>query len=262
MYASPKRSGLISALVHVAVFALLLVTGKVVKTIPTLVDRGSIVLPSDLVKYQVTATEDGRGGGGQNDPSPAQRGHLPRITTRPFVPPSAHVENTQPVLSMEMAILGDPSIVVPAINLPVVGDPNGVLGRLSGGPGGPTGIGDRGNGGIGRRNGPGYGDGENPGVGGARAGFRDNVTQPRLISKIEPEYSDEARKVKLQGSVMLRIVVDEHGRAESIEVTHGLGLGLDERAVEAVRKWRFSPGTRGGRPVPTAALVEVTFRLL
>ena len=150
MYASPKRSGLISALVHVAVFALLLVAGKVVKTIPTLVDHGSIVLPSDLVKYQVTATEDGRGGGGQNDRSPAQRGHLLKITTRPFVPPAAHVANTQPVLSLEMAILGDPSIVVPAINLPVVGDPNSVLGTFSGGPGGPTGIGDRGNGGIGK----------------------------------------------------------------------------------------------------------------
>ena len=262
MYSSPKRSGLISALVHVALFALLLVTGKVVNTIPKLVDHGSIVLPSDLVKYQVTKVEDGRGGGGQNDPDPPQKGHLPKITPRPFVPPAAHVENQHPVLSMEMAILGDPSIIVPAINLPIVGDPNGVLGRISGGPGGPTGIGDRGNGGIGKKDGPGYGPGETPGVGGVRSGFRDNVTQPRLLSKVEPEYSDEARKVKLQGSVMLRIVVDEHGRAESIEVTQRLGLGLDERAIEAVKKWRFSPGTRGGRPVPTSALVEVTFRLL
>jgi periplasmic protein TonB len=262
MYASPKRSGLISALVHTAVFALLILTGKVVKTIPALVDHGSIVLPSDLVKYQVTATEDGRGGGGQNDPDPAQAGHLPKITPRPFVPPAAHVENTQPVLSMEMAILGDPSIIVPAINLPLGGDPNGVLGRISGGTGGPTGIGDHGNGGIGKKDGPGYGDADAPGIGRVRTGLGDSVTQPRLLSKIEPEYSDEARKVKLQGSVMLRIVVDEQGRAESIEITRGLGLGLDERAVEAVRKWRFSPGTRGGRPVPTAALVEVTFRLL
>jgi periplasmic protein TonB len=262
MYASPKRSGLISALVHAAVFALLVLTGKVVKTIPTLVDHGSIVLPSDLVKYQVTKVEDGAGGGGHNDPDPPQKGHLPKITPRPFVPPAVRVENTNPVLSMEMAIFGDPSIVVPAINLPLIGDPNGVIGRISAGPGGPTGIGRHGNGGIGDKDGPGYGPGETPGVGGVRAGFRDNVTQPRLLKKIEPEYSDEARKVKLQGSVMLRIVVDERGRAESIEVTHGLGLGLDERAVEAVRKWLFTPGTRGGRPVPTAALVEVTFRLL
>ncbi len=70
MYASPKRSGLISALIHGAVFALLLLTGRVVKTLPTLVDHGSVVLPSDLIKYQVTRTEHS-GGGGQNEPDAA-----------------------------------------------------------------------------------------------------------------------------------------------------------------------------------------------
>ena len=261
MYASPKRSVVISVLVHAAVLSLLLVTGKVVKLSPEYVDH-SIILPSDLVKYQVTKTDDGRGGGGQNDPDPPQLGRLPKITPRPFVPPSAHIENQRPLLSMEMAIFGDSSIVIPAVNLPLIGDPNGVLGRISGGPGGPTGIGSNGNGGIGNKDGSGYGDGERSGVGNSRAGFREDVTAPRLLSKVEPEYSEEARKVKLQGSVMLRIVVDERGRAESIEVTQGLGLGLDERAVEAVKKWRFHPGTRAGRPVPTSAIVQVTFRLL
>ncbi len=174
----------------------------------------------------------------------------------------AHIENTRPVIAMEMAILGDPAIIIPAINLPMVGDPNGILGVISGGPGGPTGIGTKGNGGIGNKDGPGYGPEGEPGVGGGHAGFRDDVTQPTLLFKIEPEYSDEARKVKLQGSVFLRIVVDEHGRAGDIVVTQGLGLGLDERAVAAVRKWRFRPGMRAGRPVPTTAIVQVTFRLL
>ena len=261
MYASPKRSGFISALIHGAAFALLLLTGRVVKTLPTLVEHGSIVLPSDLVKYQVTRTEHS-GGGGHNDSTPPQRGHLPKITLRPFVPPMAHLENARPVLAMEMAIFGDPTILVPAVNLPMVGDPNGVLGVISGGSGGPTGIGTGGNGGIGGKDGPGYGPEGEPGVGGAHAGFRDNVTQPTLLSKTEPEYSDEARKVKLQGMVLLRIVVDERGRVGDIVVTQGLGLGLDERAVAAVRKWRFRPGMRAGRPVPTTAIVQVSFRLL
>src|SRR5262249_20777245 len=100
-----------------------------------------------------------------------------------------------------------------------------------------------------------------PGFGG-RAGFRDDVTAPTLLSKIEPEYSDDARKAKLQGSVFLRIVVDERGHAESIEVTQGLVLGLDERAVEAVKKWRFRPAMRVGRPVPASAIVQVVSRLL
>jgi TonB family protein len=261
MYASPRRSALISALVHTVVLALLLLAGPVVRTVPKLLDRGSIVLPSDLVKYQVTRTEGG-GGGGQNDPAPPQRGHLPKITPRPFVPPMAHIENARPVLAMEMAIFGDPSAIVPVVNLPMVGDPNGVLGIISGGPGGPAGIGTGRDGGIGGKTGSGYGEGDRPGVGGSSAGFRDDVTQPTLLFKVEPEYTDEARKVRLQGSVLLRIVVDERGRAESIVVTQGLGLGLDERAIEAVKKWRFRPGMRGSRPVPTSAIVQVTFRLL
>jgi len=262
MYSSPKRSGLISALVHAVAFVLLLATGKVAKLLPPMVEHRNIILPSDLVKYQVTRTEEGRGGGGQDDPGPVRRGHLPQTTPRAFVPPTVRIDNLQPVLSMEMAIVGEPTILIPVINLPLVGDPNGVLGATHGGPGGPNGIGGgRGNG-IGDKDGPGYGDSGRHGVGNSRAGFRDDVTPPRLISKIEPEYSDEARKVKLQGTVLLRIVVDERGYAESIEVTQGLGLGLDERAVEAVRKWRFRPGLRGGRPVPTSAIVQVSFRLL
>src|SRR3954454_21908888 len=119
MLASPKRSGLISALVHAAVFALLILTGKVVKNLPTLVDHTTIILPSDLVKYQVTRTESGRAGGGQHDPDPPQLGHPPKASPRPFVPPMARVENQQPVLSMDMAIFGDPAILIPTINLPL-----------------------------------------------------------------------------------------------------------------------------------------------
>src|SRR5262249_48673277 len=110
--------------------------------------------------------------------------------------------------------------------------------------------------------GPGAGpDGDDGGLSG-RAGFRDNVTDPVLVWKTEPEYTDEARKAKLQGSVLLRIVVNEHGQAESITVTQGLGRGLDERAIEAVRKWRFRAGRRAGKPIPTIAIIQVTFRLL
>jgi TonB family protein len=189
-----------------------------------------------------------------------RRGDLPKITTRPFVPPTTHIENEHPVLSMDMAIFGQPAVLIPVVGL--IGDPNGILGAIGGGPGGPNGIGGGEGNSIGNKRGNGYGDDGGDGVSGYRGGFRDNVTQPTLLSKVEPEYSDEARKVKLQGSVFLRIVVDERGHAESIEVTQGLGLGLDERAIEAVKKWRFKPGMRGGRPVPTSAIIQVTFRLL
>jgi TonB family protein len=262
MYASPKRSGLISALVHAGVFALLILTGKVVKILPPLKDHGSIILPSDLVKYQVTHIESGRSGGGQHDPDPPQRGKLPKISTHPFVPPTAHIENQQPVLSMDMAIFGNPAIIIPAINLPLIGDPNSLSSAPSGGPGGPTGIGNNGKRGIGDKGGDSYGNSNDPGVGDVRTGFREAITEPKLITKVDPIYSDEARKTKLQGTVVLRIVINERGLAESIEVSQGLGLGLDERAIEAVKKWRFRPAMRGKMPVPVSALVQVTFRLL
>src|SRR6185437_5631515 len=123
------------------------------------------------------------------------------------------------------------------------------------------GIGGGHDGGIGDKNGPGAGDGDALGVGG-RSDFREAITQPVLLSKVEPEYSEEARRTKLQGTVLLRVVVNERGAAERIVVSHGLGLGLDERAIDAVRKWRFRPAMRGRRAVPAAALVEVSFRLL
>lgn len=88
------------------------------------------------------------------------------------------------------------------------------------------------------------------------------MTAPTLVSKVEPEYSEEARKAKYQGSVELYVEVDASGRARNVRVLHSLGLGLDEKAMEAVAKWRFKPGTKDGKAVTVMALIEVTFRLL
>ncbi len=88
------------------------------------------------------------------------------------------------------------------------------------------------------------------------------VTAPRILSKVEPAYTDEARAAKYQGSVELSVEVGTDGVPQKIVVKRGLGLGLDEKAVEAVSKWRFQPGTRFGVPVTVAATVQVSFRLL
>lgn len=89
-----------------------------------------------------------------------------------------------------------------------------------------------------------------------------DVTSPRLKSKVEPGYSERARKAGLEGVVMLSIEIWEDGRPHNIRVMRGLGLGLDEQAVEAVKQWRFSPGEKDGKPVKVQAQIEVTFRLL
>ena len=83
-----------------------------------------------------------------------------------------------------------------------------------------------------------------------------------LIHKVEPEFSEEARKAKYQGEVVLSIEIAADGTPRILRVVSGPGLGLDEKAVEAVRQWRFKPAYRDGRPVDSTAMVEVHFHLL
>jgi TonB family protein len=85
------------------------------------------------------------------------------------------------------------------------------------------------------------------------------VTAPFVSSRIEPRYSDEARLAGLSGTVILHLVVSEGGKARDIVVGHSLGMGLDERAIEAVSQWKFKPGTKDGKAVPVFATVEVRF---
>ncbi len=88
-----------------------------------------------------------------------------------------------------------------------------------------------------------------------------DVSAPILINKVEPEYSQEALKAKYSGTVLLSIVVDANGTPRDIHVIRPLGLGLDEKAIEAVMNWRFRPGMKGGHPVATQAQIEINFRL-
>jgi len=87
------------------------------------------------------------------------------------------------------------------------------------------------------------------------------ITAPTLIRKVEPEYSEEARAAKFQGTVLLYAEVDPSGKATNIKVARSLGLGLDEKAIEAVRQWKFKPGMKGDTPVTVAVTIEVNFRL-
>jgi protein TonB len=87
------------------------------------------------------------------------------------------------------------------------------------------------------------------------------ATIPQVIYNPEPSFSDEARKAKQQGIVVLMLVVGKDGHTYDIRVRQSLGMGLDEKAIEAVSHWRFHPATRNGLPVATQIAVEVDFRL-
>jgi len=107
--------------------------------------------------------------------------------------------------------------------------------------------------------GAGYGPGVGPGSGYCIGG---GVTAPRPIYAPEPEYSEEARKAKYQGTVVLWMVVGPDGRCpRDIRVARSLGMDLDEKALQAIRTWRFEPGRKGGEPVAVQVDVEVSFRL-
>ena len=88
------------------------------------------------------------------------------------------------------------------------------------------------------------------------------VSAPRVASKQEPEYTEEARIARLQGTVTVSLVVGEDGMQRNIRVLKSLGLGLDEKAIDAIGLWRFTPGEKEGKPVPILATIEVNFRLV
>jgi TonB family protein len=99
------------------------------------------------------------------------------------------------------------------------------------------------------------------GIGGGIYSIGGGVTEPRLLFQLQPEYSDDARKARAQGTVELMIVVQPDGSVEFREFVRRLGYGLDQKAVEAVRQWKFAPSTRDGKPVPVLVSVVVNFAL-
>ena len=207
------------------------------------------------------ADHGGGGGGGDRSPLPASKGRLPKQALRQFTPPMAVVNNLNPKLTMEPSIIVPPDVKLPNVRTCAkYGDPLAKIGPLSNGPGSGGGIGSGSGGGVGSGKGGGFGPGEGGGVGGGVFRVGGGVTAPALLFKVEPEYSEEARKAKYQGTVLLYVQVDPSGKAVNMRVLHSLGLGLDEKAMEAVKKWKFKPGIKDGKPVTVEAQIEVNFR--
>jgi protein TonB len=163
--------------------------------------------------------------------------------------------NPNPKLAMDPSLLGPPDLKVPSPNLPNFGDPLASAMSDSLGRGNGTGIGSGSGGGLG----PGEGGGTGGGV--FRAGVN-GVGTPECIYCPDPLYSDEARKAKYAGSVVLDVIISADGRVTNIRVAKGVGLGLDEKAIESVKQWRLKPALGpNGKPVAVRMPIEVTFRL-
>lgn len=254
------RAGFSSLLIHMAVIGLVFWIGSlkpVQKAVMQVVDI--VAPPLSAYMPEKKDTMHGGGGGGTRAPLDASKGKLPKIAPRQFTPPRVDPPEN-PKLPMVPTIVSE--VQPPDVNMPNYGDPMSHLGIPSNGTGIGGGIGSGAGGGVGSGKGPGVGPGSGGGFGGGAYRIGGGVSPPSVLSKVEPEYSEEARKAKWQGTVVLQLVVDEHGLPRDMKVTRSLGLGLDQKAIEAVGKWRFKPGMKDGKPVPVIATIEVNFRLL
>lgn len=205
----------------------------------------------------------GGGGGGSNDLIDPITGRNPRFDRVPLTPPQVPVlEN--PKLAIDPAVAVPPDIKLPDnASLPNIGvhtSTNVTL--ISNGPGTEAGMGSGPGHGLGPGKGDGYGPGFDQGVGtGVYQAGVGGVSNPVPIVTPEAEFSDEARRAKYQGVCMIAIIVDAHGNPQNPRVMRSLGMGLDEKALESVRRYRFKPAMKDGRPVPAMITVEVDFRL-
>lgn len=219
----------------------------------------TLVFPVNPDALRVSLRSGGGGGGGL-EVLPPSHGRPPVFEVIPRAPASTHQFET-PRLAVPPALQGEPRLVPVRLDIEL-GSPWGAVGPPSDGPGSASGIGGGDGGGIGDDDGPGLGLGQGGGVSGVHRLGQPGVTRPRLVHRVEPDYSEEARKAKWQGRVVLSIEVWPDGRAHNIRIVEPLGLGLDEQAVRAVRLWLFEPGRKDGTAVKVQARVEVSFRLL
>jgi len=222
-----------------------------------------VFAPTDISPYVMKPAPDkvgGGGGGGDRDKFQASKGALPKQSLEQITPPAVVIRNENPKLPVEATVVVPPSIVLPHSGQ--LGDPlSNILGPPSSGTGSGGGIGSGSGGGVGSGHGPGVGPGWGGGIGGGVYRVGGGVSAPKVLYAPDPEYSDEARKAKYQGTVVLWVVIGPDGRPKDIRVQRSLGMGLDQKAVEAVKLWKFEPARKDGQPVPVQINVEVSFRL-
>ena len=258
-----SKAGVTAVIVHIVAVALALFIGTNPAVQKMVKDHVSLIAPAPFEPKMAPKKDlsGGGGGGGAKAPTPVSQGKLPKVAPKQFVPPMiAQVE--KPKIAIDPTIMAPPDANLPQITAPDFGDPLSKYKLPSNGTGSGAGMGGGSGGGVGNGKGGGYGNGSGGGVGGGAFKIGGGVSAPKVIFQVEPEYSEDARKAKFQGTVVIALVVDEKGNPRDIRVVRPLGMGLDQKAIEAVEKWRFRPGQKDGKAVPTQATIEVSFRLL
>ena len=264
-YNYKKNGALGSTAVHVLIAGVIIAGTVIGRRIVTPVKADTKVIPlvdpGDIPALKPSKTQvGGGGGGGDRDVIKATKGRLPKLAMEQITPPVVVVRNPNPKLAVEPTIVVPPQVKL-AYNMPNLGDPmaSGVL--PSNGTGARGGIGEGEGGGVGKGSGPGFGPGSGGGTGGGVFHVGGGVSPPRPINQPEAEFSEEARKAKYQGTCVVGMIVGTDGIPRDIRILTSLGMGLDEKAMEVARKYRFEPARKDGHPVAVEIAVEVDFHL-
>ena len=191
------------------------------------------------------------GGGGQRGPTPVTKGTPPKFADQQIVPPKAPPLE-EPKIKIQPTIEVQKDLKM-ASSIPQIGVANSPLIGMSMGNGKGTGLGSG--------NGSGLGPGSGGNTGGGPRRIGGGVSAPILTYSVEPEFSEEARKAKVAGNVLVNLWVDTNGNPTHVRVIRGVGMGLDEKAVEAVRQYKFKPAMENGKPVLVELNVEVNFQI-
>jgi len=265
-YSNWKIGALGAAGYYVLLFAVItivvLIGRRIVSAAPTPKATVTLVDPADLPALKEAKTQvGGGGGGGDRDVLQATRGKLPKFSMQQITPPAVVVRNEAPKLAVEPTIVIPPQVQLASNSMPNLGDPLAHAILPSNGTGSGSGIGEGEGGGVGKGKGPGFGPGEGGGTGGGVFRMGSGAKPPVAIYSPEPEFSDEARKAKYQGVCTLGVIVDAEGHPTNIRVLSSLGMGLDEKAIETVKTWKFEPAMKDGHPVRFEIAVEVDFHL-
>jgi len=269
-YNNYRSNGLVgSAIVHAVLLALILgsaVFGHQVVQKVQQHETVTLIAPSPDTYALPVAKKvvSGGGGGGDHDRIQAPKGALPKPALQQITPPQIVMRNEHPKLTAEPTVVVPPQVRLASNHMPNLGNPSAVplpSAPPSNGIGSGGGIGSGSGGGVGVGHGPGVGAGSGGGIGGGVYKVGGGISAPQAIATPDPEYTEEARNAKTQGTCILWLIVDDHGNPRDIRVVRGLGYGLDAKAIEAVKQWRFQPAEKDGHPVNVQISVEVGFRL-
>jgi len=265
-----RSNGLVgSAIVHVVILALILgatIFGHQVVQKVQQREEVTLIAPSPDTYALPVAKKvvSGGGGGGDHDIVAPTKGRLPKVALQQFTPPQIIIHNQHPKLAVEPTVVVPPQVHMAENHLPNLGAPTAAAlpsAPPSNGTGTGGGIGTGAGGGVGVGHGPGVGAGSGGGIGGGVYKVGGGISAPQPVTTPDPEYTEEARNAKAQGTCILWLIVDDQGNPKDIRVVRGLGYGLDAKAIAAVKQWKFHPAMKDGQPVNVQISVEVGFRL-